>query len=136
MGAYNYIFMIWKFRELFEMDPGRRYYITGAPQCVVPDASMGDMIFNAPFDYLFVQFYNTPTCSARGRISGYPPADGRNQYFSFDAWRQWTSVESSQSGTAKLLIGLSASVDAADNDEPYYCELINATPRLHSSVLF
>lgn len=123
VGAYNYIFLIWKLRELFETAPTRKFYISGAPQCVVPDASMGDMIFNSPFDYLFIQYYNTPTCSARGKISGYPPADGRNQYFTFDAWRQVTRVGYSQSIKSKLLIGLSASPDAADNDQPYYCTL-------------
>lgn len=121
VGAYNYIFLIWKLRELFATDPSKSYVISGAPQCVVPDASMGDMIFNSPFDYLFIQYYNTPTCSARGLISGYPPADGRNQYFTFDAWRQVTRVGFSQSIQSKLLIGLPASADAADNDEPYYC---------------
>jgi chitinase len=121
VGAYNYIFLIWKLRELFTSDPKKTYFISGAPQCVVPDASMGDMIFNSPFDYLFIQYYNTPTCSARGKISGYSPANGRNQYFTFDAWKQVTQVGFSQSIRSKLFIGLPASVDAADNDVPYYC---------------
>lgn len=123
VGAYNYVFLIWKLRELFATDKSRQYFISGAPQCVVPDASMGDMIFNSPFDYLFIQYYNTPTCSARGEISGFPPADGRNQYFTFDAWREVTRVSFSQSIQSKLLIGLPGSSDAADNDEPYYCML-------------
>ncbi|KAH8807823.1 class III chitinase ChiA2 [Xylogone sp. PMI_703] len=122
LGAYNYVFFVWKLRDLFATDPTRKYYITGAPQCVVPDASMGDMIFNSPFDYLFIQFYNTPTCSARGELSGYLPENGHNQYFTFDAWREFTRTAHSQSIQSKLLIGLPASSTAADNDENYYLE--------------
>lgn len=119
VGSYKYVFLIWKLRELFATDPSRTYYISGAPQCVVPDASMGDMIFNSPFDYLFVQYYNTPTCSARGKISGYSSANGQNQYFTFDAWKEVTGVNSSQSTAAKMFIGLPAAPGAAS--ESYYC---------------
>jgi chitinase len=125
VGAYNYIFLIEKLRALFATDESKKYYISGAPQCVVPDASMGDMIFNTVFDYLFLQFYNTPTCSARGLISGYGPTGGENQYFTYDAWREFTDVSFSKSKGSKLFIGLSASVDAADRDDedrPYYCK--------------
>jgi chitinase len=70
VGAYNYIFLVENLRSLFASNSSKKYIIPGAPQCVVPDASMGDVIFNTEFDYLFIQFYNTPTCSARSRISG------------------------------------------------------------------
>ena len=33
------------------------YLITGAPQCVVPDANMGEMIDKVEFDVLLVQFF-------------------------------------------------------------------------------
>lgn len=88
IGAYPYQYLVSTLRELFETDKSKQYYISGAPQCVVPDASMGDMIFNSVFDYLFVQFYNTPTCSARGWLSGYNASDGPldSQYFTLPAW--------------------------------------------------
>lgn len=121
VGAYNYVFLIWKFRELFATDRSKQYFITGAPQCVVPDASMGDMIFNSPFDYLFIQYYNTPACAARGEISGFDPVNGQNQYFTFDAWADFVRTPFSQSAKSKLLIGLPASTTAADSDENYYC---------------
>jgi chitinase len=126
VGAYSYIFLIEKLRELFATDPSKKYYISGAPQCVVPDASMGDMIFNTLFDYLFIQFYNTPTCSARGQLDGFGPTGGPNQYFTFDAWRQFTGIGFSKSQSSKLFIGLPASVDAAGTDDenrPFYCKL-------------
>ena len=130
VGAYNYIFLVEKLRELFAMDKSKQYYISGAPQCVVPDASMGDMIFNTMFDFLFLQFYNTPTCSARGEISGFGADGGPNQYFTFDAWGEFVRVSFSLSKNAKLFIGLPASVDAADLDDenrPFYC----MKPTLH-----
>jgi chitinase len=87
---------------------------------------MGDVIFNTEFDYLFIQFYNTPTCSVRGKISGFGQSGGPNQYFTFDAWKSFTRIlPYSKSANAKLLIGLPASVDAADRDDenrPYYLE--------------
>lgn len=117
VGAYNYIFFVERLRSLYASDSSRKYIITAAPQCVVPDASLGDAIFNTEFDYLFLQFYNTPTCSARGKISGYGPSGGPNQYFTFDAWKAFTRVlPYSKSAHAGLLIGLPASVDAAGRD--------------------
>lgn len=130
VGSFNYVFFVWKLRELLNTDPSRRYIITGAPQCVVPDASMGDMIFNSPFDYLFIQFYNTPNCAARGEISGYLPANGRNQYFTFDAWKQVTGVSFSRSSRAKLMIGLPSSSAAAGSDEQYLCKNTHLPLRL------
>jgi chitinase len=122
VGAFNYSFFVWKLRELFATDPSEPYFIiSGAPQCVIPDASMGDMIFNSSFDYLFIQYYNTPNCAARGEISGYVPANGQNKYFTFDTWRLAIGVSFSQSTAAKLLIGLPSSATATDSDETYFC---------------
>ncbi|KAM0329183.1 hypothetical protein ACHAQA_004481 [Verticillium albo-atrum] len=42
----------------------KRYLLTASPQCIVPDANMASMISAAEFDMIFVQFYNTPHCSA------------------------------------------------------------------------
>ncbi|EGY15674.1 chitinase [Verticillium dahliae VdLs.17] len=35
-----------------------------AVECIVPDANMASMISAAAFDIIFIQFYNTPHCSA------------------------------------------------------------------------
>ncbi|TFK49755.1 glycoside hydrolase [Heliocybe sulcata] len=37
---------------------GKKYYITAAPQCPYPDAYIGDALDAAPFDAVYVQFYN------------------------------------------------------------------------------
>ena len=56
--------MIQRLRSHF---PGadKEYIITGAPQCIVLDADMGNMIAATKFDIICVQYYNTPFCSAR-----------------------------------------------------------------------
>ncbi|KKP04276.1 heterokaryon incompatibility protein [Trichoderma harzianum] len=119
-SAFSYAFFVQEMNQLFETDHSKKYYMTGAPQCIVPDANMGDMMFNGKFDLLYIQFYNTPQCSARGAISGYNPKDGSLQYFSYDAFQEFITVSFSQSKGAKLYIGLPASPDAADNDENYF----------------
>lgn len=120
-SAFSFAFFVQEMNALFATDSSKKYYMTGAPQCIVPDANMGDMMFNGKFDNLYIQFYNTPQCSARGAISGYNPADGSLQYFSYDAFQEFITVSFSQSKEAKLFIGLPASPDAADNDENYFC---------------
>ncbi|RFU34283.1 hypothetical protein B7463_g2091, partial [Scytalidium lignicola] len=117
VGANYYPFLVTRLRDLFANDPSKKYYISGAPQCMLPDANMGDMIFNAEFDYLFLQYYNTPKCSARGEISGYDLAQGADQYFTFDAWEAFTRTAPSKSVQSKLFIGLPGSTTAANKDQ-------------------
>lgn len=50
--------MISTLRQNFGTDPNNKYYITGAPQCPIPEPNMGIIIGNATFDYLWIQFYN------------------------------------------------------------------------------
>ena len=57
--GYGYATMVNHLRTLGTM------MITASPQCIVPDANLGNALASAPFDAVFVQFYNTPQCSAR-----------------------------------------------------------------------
>lgn len=77
-------------------DANSSYIITGAPQCPVTDATlpMRDMIAEAQFDILWIQFYNNPEC------------DGTTDAFSFDAWVEFLS--GTRSAHATLYIGLPA----------------------------
>ena len=92
----GYIWMIKTLRSLFATNPCKTYLITGAPQCSVPDAIMDTMIQEAEFDALYVQFYNTPACSARNWVS-----TGRLTY---DSWVNRTSFGASKN--AKIYLGL------------------------------
>lgn len=71
--------MITRFREHYASYPEENFYISGAPQCEIPDAQLGYAIDHAAFDFIWVQFYNTPSCSA---ASYFDLTDG----FNFDAW--------------------------------------------------
>ncbi|KAJ4397001.1 hypothetical protein N0V93_001225 [Gnomoniopsis smithogilvyi] len=88
--------MISKLRDLFTEDPDNEYYITGAPQCPIPEPNMGVIIENATFDYLWPQFYN-------------------------DEWVSFTA--STPSSNAQLFIGVPAAPLAANggpSGETYY----------------
>ncbi|KAK3073205.1 hypothetical protein LTR53_005404 [Teratosphaeriaceae sp. CCFEE 6253] len=43
-------------------DPGKRYYISAAPQCPIPDASLPLRLLRSA-DFVWVQFYNNPACN-------------------------------------------------------------------------
>ncbi|KAL9101018.1 MAG: hypothetical protein Q9163_003684 [Psora crenata] len=83
------------------------YYISGAPQCIVPDANLAEAIQHAQFDFLFLQFYNTPFCSARAYFDHtYGASNGAGDSdITFDKWVDF--VHSARS-TAKLFLGLPA----------------------------
>ena len=59
----GYAIMIKTLRALYALEPVKKYYISGAPQCVIPDSHLGDAINSAWFDFLFVQYYNSAQCS-------------------------------------------------------------------------
>ncbi|KAI8071473.1 glycoside hydrolase superfamily [Gongronella butleri] len=73
--------------------------ITAAPQCPFPDAMLGDALDNAPFDAVWVQFYNN-YCSASG------------SNFNFDTWDNWAKTKSPNKDV-KVFLGLPGSSTAA-----------------------
>lgn len=97
-GSQYYPFMISALRSNFESDPAHSYYITGAPQCFIPEPNMASMIQNAKFDQLWVQFYNNPSCSAPQSIN-------------YDKWVNL--IQGGQSANADIFLGLPASPAAA-----------------------
>ncbi|KHO00198.1 chitinase 18-18 [Metarhizium album ARSEF 1941] len=78
-------------------------FITAAPQCVITNQwnrnVNDDLIANAKFDALFIQFYNNGVCDA---IPGNTPDDE----FSYHAWAN--TIAKGKSRDAKLFIGLPA----------------------------
>ncbi|KAF8268137.1 glycoside hydrolase superfamily [Lactarius quietus] len=78
----------------------KQYYVTAAPQCVFPDANIGAALNEAPFDAVYVQFYNN-YC-------------GLNQphKYNFDTWDKWAKTQSANKDI-KVYIGAPASKDAA-----------------------
>lgn len=109
-GNDNYQYLISKLRSNFASDPSNTYYITGAPQCPVPEPNMNTIITQSQFDYLWVQFYNNPSCSVTGTIN-------------FDEWKN--NIANTPSADAKIFLGVPASPMAStgtDSGSKYYLE--------------
>jgi chitinase len=87
--------------NLFPTGPST-YYISSAPQCVVPDIRLADAIATSSFDFIFIQFYNTPECSSR---AGYNGLTKSSTTFTLDAWVEWLTANSANPGV-KVYIGL------------------------------
>ncbi|KAF2230207.1 glycoside hydrolase family 18 protein [Viridothelium virens] len=107
-GNNYYQYLISTLRSNFASDPDNTYYITGAPQCPIPEPNMGVIVQNAQFDYLWIQFYNNPGCSVNGNIN-------------YDDWKTYTS--GTPSANAKFFIGVPAAPDGATgtpNGAQYY----------------
>lgn len=78
------------------------------PECIVPDAHLANAIENSPFDFLFVQFYNTPQCSARAYFDH--SYRGTNTNISFSSWVKFVQDHSNSPNT-KVYLGLPAAPD-------------------------
>ncbi|KAF8775247.1 hypothetical protein HU200_004650 [Digitaria exilis] len=74
-------------------------YLAAAPQCPFPDASLGTALGTGLFDYVWVQFYNNPSCqySASAGVGGLA-----------SAWAKWTSIRA-----GRVFLGLPAAPQAA-----------------------
>ncbi|KAI1761278.1 carbohydrate-binding module family 18 protein [Hypoxylon sp. FL1150] len=104
----GYIALVQQLRANYGSAAGVSYFVTASPQCVVPDANLQGVLQQAIFDMLFVQYYNTPQCSAAswvGANADYTPGGPvTTGGFTYDTWTSWLS--STPSKDAKLFIGL------------------------------
>lgn len=86
------------------------YFISGAPQCPLrPEGPyyMNQMIQQAKFDALFIQFYNNPGCDLIVGNSEY-----EEEGFNYDQWEKFLA-QTKQSKDAKIYIGLPGQKDDA-----------------------
>lgn len=85
-------------RQQFSQDTTKTYYLSAAPQCPLPDASipLGAMTVA---DFVWVQFYNNPTCNL-DNSSGFQS--------SFAAWSANLSARSTTPGRPRVYIGAAA----------------------------
>ncbi|KAJ2745327.1 Chitinase 2 [Coemansia sp. BCRC 34301] len=97
----GYAAYIAQLRARFAAGGGKRFYITGAPQCPFPDAMLGSTLNSAWFDMVFVQFYNN-FCG----LDAYP------QGFNYDTWDQWAKSQAINKDV-KIYIGAPGSQSAA-----------------------
>lgn len=96
-GNQYYQYMIFTLRSKFSQDSGHQYYITGAPQCPIPEPYMQPLITSSHFDYLRIQFYNNPYCSIPNP--------------NFNDWIQ--NVANTPSSSAKIFLGVPAAPDGS-----------------------
>ncbi|KAI1279860.1 putative endochitinase CHI2 [Xylaria sp. FL0933] len=125
-GNEYYPNMISTLRENFKSDSSNTYYITGAPQCPIPEPNMGVVINGSQFDYLWPQFYNNNNYT-------YPcalPING-NAAFNYDGWLDYTAQ--TPSANAKIFVGVPAAplgANGSPTGETYY-----ATPDQLATII-
>ncbi|KAI5275382.1 glycoside hydrolase [Aureobasidium subglaciale] len=79
-------------RTLFDSDDSKRYYLSAAPQCPRPDASI-PVSTMALCDFVFVQFYNNPSCDLSS--AGFA-----------DSFASWSDDLAAANNETKLFIGV------------------------------
>ncbi|KAF7960499.1 hypothetical protein EAE96_000179 [Botrytis aclada] len=103
----GYIAMINRLREHFAENPSKKYFISGAPQCPLPEPNMGAMIAGAQFDLLWIQFYNNAAaqCTARQWADNYVLTGNEDSAeFTYDKWV--AAINSGASAGASIYLGL------------------------------
>jgi chitinase len=112
-SSQYYQYMISTIRSNFASDPGNTYYITGAPQCPIPEPNMGIIIGNSTFDYLWVQFYNNNNDLDNMTFESCALGINGNAPFNFGQWVSF--VATTPSAGAKIFVGVPASTSAANS---------------------
>ncbi|PBP28525.1 chitin recognition protein, partial [Diplocarpon rosae] len=83
----------------------KTYLISGSPQCPLHDNQMDEIITEAKFDLLFIQYYNNGL--SRSTARNFLDGTGR---FNFNQWADF--VNTGRSKGAKLYVGLLGSPEA------------------------
>ena len=97
-NSVGYAALAKKLRTLFK-EGSKQYYLSAAPQCPFPDASVGNLLENADIDFAFIQFYNN-YCNVEGTS------------FNWDTWVTYANSISPNSDI-KLYLGLPGASGAA-----------------------
>ncbi|KAK1836437.1 glycoside hydrolase superfamily [Podospora conica] len=103
-GAYLATFAA-RLRTLMNAATDKRYYLSAAPQCPLPDRALNTVLRNVPLDFVSVQFYNN-YCGAPSFGSA---RDAGN--FNFAAWDAW--AKRSRNPAVKVLVGVPGTPQAA-----------------------
>ncbi|CAJ1976974.1 unnamed protein product [Sphenostylis stenocarpa] len=69
-------------------DQNQNFYLSAAPRCFIPDYHLNQAIKKGYFDYIFVKFYNSPSCQY---------TSGGITTFLLSSWNAWTSFVPSNS---------------------------------------
>lgn len=115
----GYVALVNKLREYYNTDSSKSYYISAAPQCPYPDASVGDVLEQCHVDFAFIQFYNN-YCSTIG------------DYFNWDTWVQYAQ-DTSPNKDIKLYLGLPGSSNAAGSGYADASQVVTTVQSILSS---
>ena len=88
----HYSAFVTALRSAMDADTSKKYYISAAPQCPRPDASIPLNAMQSSMDFIFVQFYNNGDCNV-----GQPGF--------LDSFKAWSSDLSATGKGPKLFIG-------------------------------
>lgn len=105
-----------KLRELYAADTSKSYYLSAAPQCPYPDASVGDLLAGVDLDFSFIQFYNN-YCNL-----------GSN--FNWDTWLSYAQ-STSPNKNIKLYVGLPGASSSAGSG---YADIATVEKYVTSSI--
>lgn len=103
-----YAFFAQALRDKAATDASKTYLFGAAPQCIYPDATIGKILTDVALDYIFVQFYNNPSCRPANLVHG----DRSAQETNFQQWN--TLAGSNPGGSTKWYLGLLAQPASAD----------------------
>lgn len=99
LGSTQYYEDLARFLKAYDRVGGRRVYLSGAPQCPIPDRFLGTALNTGLFDFVWVQFYNNPPCQyANGNVTNL-----------LNSWDTWTRTVPEQ----RIFLGLPAAPAAA-----------------------
>ncbi|KAJ1798947.1 Chitinase 2 [Coemansia sp. RSA 2399] len=122
-SSVGYVRFVQRLRERFIEAPGRRFYVSAAPQCAYPDFYAGPVLDNAYLDMVFVQFYNN-----------YCGVDKPN-WFNFEQWHEWATTISANKNV-RVYLGVPGSAAAASTGYTSVDkleELVNVTRKKFAS---
>ncbi|RAO72610.1 uncharacterized protein BHQ10_008622 [Talaromyces amestolkiae] len=113
-SSQYYQYMISTLRSNFASDPKNTYYITGAPQCPLPEPNMSIIIGNSTFDKLWVQWYNNNNGLDNIPYESCSLGFNGNAPFNYLEWVDYLAA--TPSAGAKLYIGAPASTLASNGN--------------------
>ncbi|XP_028773287.1 hevamine-A-like [Neltuma alba] len=93
-------------RDLYVYTQQKKFYLSAAPQCPIPDYYLDSAMRTGLFDYIWIQFYNNPPCEY---------TDDGDTHKLINSWNQWTTTYTA----TKFYVGLPASPAANDSAGGY-----------------
>jgi chitinase len=98
--------------------------LSGAPQGIVPDSRISEALKTVPFDFIFVQFYNTWDVSAAKAVQD--NKKGTPSTFTYRKWTNWIRENAKENRNCKVYLGLPAGPDGLPTHKDHYVNPVDA----------